>query len=390
MTRRRGRALSILSGMPDALDRFYSIIPAGGAGSRLWPLSRAGAPKFLRDVAGQGTTLLRGTWDRLLPLGGPDRILVVTGRAHEREVRRQLPELRPENTVLESEGRDSSAAIGLAAAVLVRRQPDAIVGSFAADHLIGATGRFHAAVREAAATAEAGYIATIGIQPYEPSEAFGYIRTGPPLVIPGAPGARAVESFVEKPDARTARRYLDSGEYLWNAGMFIARADLLLAELERGAPELAAGLAEIADAWGTARQEAVLAELWPRLPKIAIDYTVAEPAARAGRLAVVPGYFQWDDVGDFAAVGRLHQIRHAAEAEEANGLFVQGDAGRVVSVDASGFVCGGSGRVIAVAGIPDVVVVDTPDALLVTTRAKAQQVKQLVQALGERGLDEVL
>lgn len=378
--------------MPDALDRFYSIIPAGGAGSRLWPLSRACAPKFLRDVAGRGTTLLRGTWDRLMPLSGPRRTLVVTGESHAEEVRGQLSELLAENTILESEGRDSTAAIGLAAAIVVRREPDAIIGSFAADHLIGASDRFHAAVREAVATADAGYIATIGMQPYEPSTAFGYIRTGTPLVIPGAPSARIAESFVEKPDARTARRYLSSGEYLWNAGMFISRADRLLAELERGAPDLAAGIAEIAAAWGTPEQAGVTARIWPQLRKIAIDYTVAEPAAAAGALAVVPGYFQWDDVGDFAAVSRLHQNLHAAEHPgETPGLFVQGaGAGRVVGVDATGFVASEAGRVIAIAGIPDIVVVDTEDALLVTTRAKAQDVKQLVQLLGERGLGEVL
>lgn len=372
--------------MASPLDRFHSVIPAGGVGSRLWPLSRADAPKFLHDVTGTGTTLLRATWDRLAPLSGADRTLVVTGCAHAAEVREQLPELRDENIVLEASGRESTAAIGLAAAILVRRDPDAIVGSFAADHLIGSVPRFLAAVREAVAVADTGAIVTIGIQPYEPATGFGYIRAGRPLVIAGAPSARAVDAFVEKPGLATARRYLASGEYLWNAGMFIARADRLLEEIARSEPELAAGLGEIADAWGTDAQAEVQDRVWPGLQKIAIDYTVAEPAAERGVLAVIPGYFQWDDVGDFASVARLRQGDPGANGDVA----IAGDASRVVSVDSRGLVIANGDRVIAIAGLPDVVVVDTPDALLVTTRAKAQEVKQLVDALREQGCDDVL
>lgn len=245
--------------MADAIDRFYGVIPAGGVGSRLWPLSRAEAPKFLHDVVGNGSTLLRATWDRLAPLCAEDRLLVVTGEAHAKEVRAQLPELIDENIVLESEGRESTAAIGLAAAILQRRVPDAIIGSFAADHLIGATDRFAAAVREAVEAADAGAIVTIGIQPIEPSTAFGYIRAGKPLSIPAAPSARKVDAFVEKPKEATARRYLASGEYLWNAGMFFARVDRLMEALAESNPVLAAGINEIADAWGTDTQAAFLA-----------------------------------------------------------------------------------------------------------------------------------
>ena len=146
-----------------ALDRFYSVIPAGGIGSRLWPLSRADAPKFLHDLTGSGTTLLRATWDRLVPISGKDRIMVVTGRAHRAAVEAQLPDLDDANVVLESEPKDSSAAIGLAAAILYQRDPDVIIGSFAADHVITDRRSFKRAVAEAAAAADAGYIVTIGI-----------------------------------------------------------------------------------------------------------------------------------------------------------------------------------------------------------------------------------
>lgn len=367
-----------------ALDDFYAVIPAGGVGSRLWPLSRADRPKFLRDIAGTGQTLLRSTFDRLVPLSAPERVMVVTGHSHGNEVRAQLPELLDDNVVLESEGRDSSAAIGLAAAIIERRHPGAIIGSFAADHLISANARFRRAVTEAVRAAREGLIVTIGIQPIEPSTAFGYIRAGEPLEILGAPSARQVEAFVEKPKAATARRYLASGEYLWNAGMFIAKAERLLAELEADSPELAAGINEIADAWDTPHREEVTARVWPTLKKIAIDYTVAEPAAKKGALAVIPGFFGWDDVGDFAAVSRVHPDGGDDPLE------VLGDAGRVVSVESSGLVVSETERVIAIAGVSDVVVVDTADALLVTTRTKAQKVKDVVAALKESEHPEVL
>ncbi len=224
------------------LDRFYSVIPAGGIGSRLWPLSRADAPKFLHDLTGSGSTLLRATWDRLSPLSGADRIMVVTGRAHRAAVEAQLPDLKDENVVLESEGKDSSAAIGLAAAILVNREPDVIIGSFAADHVIGDQRGFTRAVTEAVVAADAGYIATIGITPTEPAIGFGYIRCGGSLGIAGAPNTVSAESFVEKPDLATAKTYLKDGNFLWNGGMFIARADVLLAQLAESRPELHAGL----------------------------------------------------------------------------------------------------------------------------------------------------
>ncbi|MBN6778335.1 mannose-1-phosphate guanylyltransferase [Pseudoclavibacter alba] len=375
--------------MSHAMDRFVAVIPAGGVGSRLWPLSRAASPKFLHDVMGNGSSLLADTWDRLVALCAPERILVVTGAAHGEAVREQLPELLDKNVVLESEGRDSTAAIGLAAAILERRMPGAIIGSFAADHLIGNLSRFRSAVREAVRAADAGMIATIGIQPIEPSTAFGYIRAGAPLEIKGAPSARSVEAFVEKPAASTARRYLASGEYLWNAGMFIARAERLLEELAENRPELAAGINEIADAWDTDAREEVVARVWPTLEKIAIDYTVAEPAAAKGALAVIPGFFQWDDVGDFASVSRLRQIEQAAAGESPH-LVVMGDEERVIGHEATGLVLSKTDRVIAVAGIQDVVIVDTDDAILVTTRQKAQQVKQLVGKLKESPHPEVL
>ena len=358
------------------LDRFYSIIPAGGIGSRLWPLSRADAPKFLHDLTGSGQTLLRDTWDRLVPLSGEQRIMVVTGRAHRAAVEGQLPDLRDENVVLESEPKDSSAAIGLAAAILLKREPDVIMGSFAADHVITDRRGFNRAITQAVAAAEAGYIATIGITPTEPAIGFGYIHCGAPLDIAGAPSAVLVDSFVEKPDLGTAQDYLADGGYLWNGGMFIARADVLLEQLGRSRPELLAGITELADAWDTPRRGVVVDAIWPTLEKIAIDYTVAEPAALAGRLAVIPG--------DFASVAKLHAGGRKKD------LAILGEHARVLADSSSGIVISQSGRLISLIGVKDIVVVDTPDALLVTTTEHAQRVKLVVDAIKLSGRNDVL
>jgi mannose-1-phosphate guanylyltransferase len=370
---------------PDALARFYSVIPAGGIGSRLWPLSRADAPKFLHDLTGSGSTLLRSTWDRLVPLSGDQRIMVVTGRAHRAAVEEQLPELADTNVVLESEPKDSSAAIGLAAAILVRREPDVIVGSFAADHVISDVRSFRRAIEQAVVVADAGYIATIGITPTEPAIGFGYIHCGESLGIPDAPRALRVVSFVEKPDLATAEEYVEGGDHLWNGGMFVARADVLLDQMREAQPALVAGLEELAAAWDDpATRGPAVDRIWPGLKKIAIDYSVAEPAAAAGRLAVIPGSFDWDDVGDFASIAKLHS------GGRKNDLAILGENARVLADASSGIVVSTTDRIISLIGVRDIVVVDTPDALLVTTSANAQRVKSVVDALKLSGRSEVL
>jgi len=367
------------------LDRFYSIIPAGGIGARLWPLSRADAPKFLHDLTGSGSSLLRATWDRLAPISGPDRVMVVTGRAHRAAVEAQIPELSDANIVLESEPKDSTAAIGLAAAILHRREPDVIVGSFAADHVITDVRAFRRAVTQAVAAADAGWITTIGIAPTEPAVGFGYIECGQALDIAGAPDALMVDHFVEKPDLPTAKKYLADEKHLWNAGMFVARADVLLARIGESDPALLAGLEQLAEAWDDpARRGPTVDRIWPGLTKIAIDYTVAEPAAAAGRLAVIPGAFDWDDVGDFASIAKLHSGGRSSD------LAILGENARVLADASSGIVVSQTGRIISLIGVRDIVVVDTPDALLVTTSQNAQRVKSVVDALKLSGRSEVL
>jgi len=371
--------------MPDAaIVDFHAVVPAGGAGTRLWPLSRAGHPKFLLDLTGSGRTLLQGTVDRLLPLTGPGHVLVVTGTRHAGAVAEQLPELGPEHVLAEPSPRDSMAAIGLAAAVLAERHgPDVVLGSFAADHVITDLPEFEATIREAVAAARTGAVVTIGIRATEPSTAFGYVQGGEPLGAEGAPHALRAVGFTEKPDADTAAAYLAAGGYSWNAGMFVVKAGVLLDHLAQQLPTLHDGLRRIAAAWDTSERDARLADTWPGLTKIAIDHAIAEPVAAAGGVAVVPGTFGWDDIGDFASLGALLGGTDGAPA-------TLGDAGLVLRLDADGAVVATGGRTVSVVGVPDAVVVDTPDAVLVTTRAHAQQVKQAVDAWRERGRDDLL
>lgn len=302
---------------------------------------------------------------------------MVTGTAHAEAVTEQLPDLVAANLLTEPTPRDSAAAICLAAAVIMQRDPEAVIGSFAADHVIRNAPGFERAVAEAVSAARLGEIVTLGIEPDHASTAFGYIRVGEALGLRDAPSAYRVERFVEKPDADTATRYLAEGGYRWNAGMFVARADVLLGELERNRPELYAGVMRIAKAWDTDEREAVIDEFWPQLEKVAIDYAIAEPAAEAGRVAVVPAALGWDDIGDWASLAALLPGDAA--------LKVVGDAAQVLDVDSSGIAVPAGERLVAVLGLKDVVVIDTPSAVLVTTREWAQDVKKVVETLTQLG-----
>lgn len=365
---------------------FHAIIPAGGSGTRLWPLSRRATPKFLHDVLGLGRSLIQATWDRVAPVVGDDKVWVVTGQSHLDQVLEQLPEISRSKIVTEPSPKDSAAAIGLATMLIAAEDPDAIVGSFSADHSITNVDEFRLVIDQAVAAAETGDIVTIGIMPRNPATAYGYIETGELLGLAGAPTARRALAFAEKPAASTARKYVNSGRFRWNAGMFIAKAKSLLDVLAQEDPALFEGLTRIAQAWGTDAQDEVVAEVWPGLEKRAIDYVVAEPAAAAGRVIVIPGDFGWDDVGDFDSVARLRQ----PVPGEPRGVISIGGNTDLLEVDASGVVFSEGPRTVAIVGLEDLVVVDTDDVLLITSRSHAQDVKKAVSAAGERGLDELL
>jgi len=360
---------------------FFAVIPAGGSGTRLWPLSRSTAPKFLLDLTGAGRSLLQATVDRLAPLA--ESAVIVTGQKHVAAASAQLPEIPASDFIAEPSPRNTMAAIGLAAAVLQKRHGDVVIGSFAADQIIHGSEGFGQAVKEAVAAAQAGYITTIGVAATRPSTGFGYIETGQPLGIEGAPTALHAVGFTEKPDAETAAHYVNQGNYRWNAGMFVARTKVLLDHLAQLHPELSAGLAEIAEAWDTPNQQTVMDRVWPGLEKIAIDHAIAEPVAALGGVAVVPATFAWDDIGDFATLSTLLPSDDAG-----NQTLGTGD---VVRIEAGGtLVIPNSGRVITLLGVDDIVVVDTDDALLITTRSRAQQVGKIVTELQNAGFDELV
>lgn len=403
--------------MSNGFDDFYAIIPAGGTGTRLWPLSREAKPKFLFDLLGSGRTLIQSTFDRLAAIAGMDHVCISTGERHVDAVEEQMPEVAPEHIFAEPAPRDSTAAIALATAVLARRHGnDIVVGSFAADHVIRGKVAFVDAVRQAVATARAGYVTTIGIEASRPSTAFGYIHEGESLAarVPDAPDAVLVERFVEKPNAATAQAYLNTGEYRWNAGMFVMRADVLLDHLHRVKPQLARAIDAIADAvieddrdLARAQAEAhergenvretvnpddfhahrdeAMRKYWQGIEKIAFDYAVAEPLSVEGGVAMIPGDFGWDDIGDFNSVAAL-----LPSVDERN-LKILGNTEQVVTLDSAGdIVVPNSERTVALLGVNDMVVVDTPDALLITPRARSQEVKSMVKTLAESGCDELL
>ena len=344
------------------IESFTAVVPAGGIGSRLWPLSRPDRPKFLLDLLGTGTTLLQDTVSRLAPL--TPSVVVVTGIAHADAVLGQLPHLTPHDVLAEPSPRDSMAAIALAAAVVEERHGPRVIGSFAADHVIRDPEAFHDAVRTAVGVAQQGYVVTIGITPTFPSTAFGYIEIG----AQHSAGVMGVAAFTEKPDAPTASAMLQQGGYVWNAGMYVVRTDVLLGQLAAMQPAIEQGVRRLAAVWDTPQRAEVLAEVWPTLTRISIDHAIAEPAAAQGRVVVVPAAFDWHDIGDFATLAEL-------ATPDADGVVRIGGSGDVRAIGADGVVAIGATRTVAVVGIDDVIVVETPDAILVVARSAAQDVK---------------
>ncbi len=362
---------------------FIPVIPAGGSGTRLWPLSRKGHPKFLLDLTGSGSSLLQQTLDRLEPIADHPPI-VVTGAAHADAVREQVGERA--SILAEPSAKNSMPAIAWAAAVAERIDPDAVIGSFAADHLIADTGAFHTAIRSAIAAAELGYLVTLGIEPDYPATGFGYIEAAQdtPAELAQA-GARAVARFVEKPDRETAEQFLATGRFAWNGGMFLARARTILDALEQRLPQTARAARTLADADPEAPADA---SAWEEMTAIAIDHALAEPMAAAGEVAMVPAAFDWDDVGDFRALGQQLRAAHtpAYRLQEHGSDVVALHELPLIAQDAHASVLSTTGRLVALLGVQGVSVVDTPDALLVIADERAQDLSGLVKRLSEKGL----
>lgn len=368
----------------------YTVIMAGGIGSRFWPRSRRAHPKQFLDVFGEAS-LIQNTFARLQPLVEPERVFVVTNEAYAEKTHEHLPAVPAENVLGEPVARNTAPCIALAAARLHALDPDAMMVVLPADHLIINVERFHEVLQAAVDAAqpkgdESAPLVTIGIRPTHPETGYGYIQFDADGDHDGVrddgpadtPRAHHVLSFAEKPDLATAERFLDAGDFLWNSGMFIWRADAILAAMERHLPDVHRVFAPLEEAFGTDDEREAIAKAYERSPKISIDYGVME---RADNVLVVPGSFGWSDVGDWRAV---HDLIDKDEAgNHAEGNVILQDTARSLARSADG-------RLLVLVGMEDTVVVDTGDAVLVCHREQAQKVKDVVDFLGVHGMEEYI
>jgi len=342
------------------------VIPAGGAGTRLWPRSRRATPKHVLALSGSGKPLLRETYERIRPLA--DEVFVLTEERQVAMVRKVVPELREDALIVEPAARGTTNAYGLAAMTLLERDREAVIAIQPADHLIRGAASFRATINRAARIADrSGWLVTVGLKPAHPATGLGYIEAGGR----GPAGSFKVERFVEKPDLERARRFQHSGRHYWNLAMFCWRADVFLEELRRHGPRHHAGLARVLAARRKG-DEAAAAHTYTRLPVEAVDYTVME---KTERLLVLPATFKWIDVGSWEELAGLLP-------KDRSGNVVEGD---VLLIDTESSLISAPDRLVAAIGIKDLIVIDTPDALLICPRSRSQEVKRLVEALGRSG-----
>jgi mannose-1-phosphate guanylyltransferase len=360
----------------------YGVIMAGGSGTRLWPLSRGNTPKQLLKFV-RGKSLLQLSYERLRGILPAEQIYVCTGTAYADAVHANLPELPKANLLGEPTGRDTANAVGFTAAVLGKLDRDAVLAVVTADHVIEPIERFQTALKTAFEVVEQSprSLVTFGIIPTYGHTGLGYVQRGEALELPsGVAGAYKVQAFKEKPDKATADRYVESGRYYWNSGMFVWRADTVLGEIKAFLPDAHAGLTKIADAWGTPSGQKVVNEVYSTLKKISIDYGVMEPASqRKGNadVAVVEMPVNWLDVGSWPALAEtLTPDEHNNAVSGARCVFVDSDDNVVISDDPD--------HLIATIGVTDMIVVHTRDATMICPKNDAQRVKELVAKVNDK------
>lgn len=353
------------------------VILAGGAGTRLWPSSRVNRPKQLMPLGG-GKSLLRVAYERLDGLVPPEHIYVCTAAALAEQVLEHLPELPAGNLIGEPVGRDTANAVGLSSAVIGRNDPDATLAIVGSDHLISPEPRFRQAIDDAFRIVESrpASLCTFGIEPTHPHTGLGYVERGD--TIGGDIEAYAVERFREKPDRETAEEYLATGRFWWNSGMFVWRADTVLDALDLLLPESAAGLRRVATAWDTGDRSTVLADVYPGLPKISVDYALMEPASQGkveADVVCVPMPVEWLDVGSWAAVAGTYGTDDRDNACAPNALHCLLDSHDNV------IVTDDPDHLVATIGLRGHIVVHTEDVTMVCPLADGERVKELVAAV---------
>ncbi|MDR1559682.1 MAG: mannose-1-phosphate guanylyltransferase [Clostridiales bacterium] len=346
-----------------------AVIMAGGKGERFWPKSRSNMPKQFLSLTGDGKTMIRLTAERHLPMVSWEDIYVVTNRDYVPLVTEQVPEIPAENILAEPTARNTAPCVGYAASVIQQKYGDAVMLVLASDHLIKNNRMYLDTMAQAAEIAiEGDSLCTVGITPSYPETGYGYIHFGYDENTPKHRGVYTVKKFVEKPDLATAKEYLNSGEYLWNSGMFVWKASSILDRIRKLMPDLYNGLSEIAESRGEYDAEAVLERVYRTFPSVSIDYGIME---KAEGVFTIPGSFGWDDAGSWLALARINKT-------DENGNIVNGD---VITIGTRDCIIVGGGRLIATVGLEDTVVVDTDDTLLIARKESAQDIKKVIENL---------
>jgi mannose-1-phosphate guanylyltransferase len=364
--------------------KFYPVILAGGRGTRFWPLSRAKRAKQLLALDGK-QTMIQQTVARLLPLASAKQCWVITNDDLRPEILRQLPKIPHEQIIAESAGRNTAPAIGLAAFILQRIDPEAVIGLFPSDHVIADTERFREVVLEAVEIAANGEnIVVLGIEPSRAETGYGYIEAG----SLSAGNARHVRRFTEKPNAERAAEFLRTGNFYWNSGMFLWSARTLASALTEHLPKTAVVLEKIAGDYGSKKFSGAFRRLYPKCENISVDYAILEPRSAKGEqesnIFCLRADFGWNDLGSWTA---LHEHRVGKQTPPDGNLI---SAEGIFTLNASGNYVHAPGKFVAVVGIDDAIVVETEDALLVTTRAHAQDVGKIVKYLDEKKMKKLV
>ena len=357
--------------------KHYGVIMAGGGGTRFWPLSRQKMPKQLLNLSGKDL-MVNEAVNRMSTVIDKSNIFIITAEAQALAMMTATQgQVLPHNIMAEPVARNTAACIGYAAMRILKKYGDGVMIITPADHYIENVPALVELFKTALMTAEnQDKLVTIGLKPTFPSTGFGYIKYDPE-----SHGAvKAVIEFKEKPDEETAKKYIESGSYAWNSGMFIWKASLILDKLKKYVPDIYSDLLKIGDAINTTNEQEVLHQIYPNIHKISIDYAVMEPSAKDGDVLVIPGDCGWNDVGSWDMMGILHDTDKA-------GNVLLGD---VVAIDTKDSIIYSTSRTITAVGIENIVIVETPDAVMICPKDKAQEVKKIVDALNEEGRTELL